>query len=75
MMPKRLRKCTLATNITKTSMTILGIKYVFNMGKCKEKCYIAKHTGTGAVAIFGLHSKIELARTAQLPPLSKILAP
>ena len=46
--PAGVRKCVLATNIAETSITIPGVKYVIDTGKCKEKRYVAKHTGTGA---------------------------
>jgi ATP-dependent RNA helicase DHX33 len=35
--PTNARKCILATNIAETSITIPGIKYVIDTGKCKEK--------------------------------------
>lgn len=45
--PQNTRKCILATNIAETSITIPGIKYVIDTGKCKEKRYIARDSGTG----------------------------
>jgi HrpA-like RNA helicase len=43
--PANTRKCILATNVAETSITIPGIKYVIDSGKCKEKRYLARHNG------------------------------
>ncbi|KAH9891943.1 P-loop containing nucleoside triphosphate hydrolase protein [Cubamyces lactineus] len=45
--PSGMRKCILATTIAETSITIPGIKYVIDTGKCKEKRYVARHAGSG----------------------------
>ncbi|KDR82400.1 hypothetical protein GALMADRAFT_237688 [Galerina marginata CBS 339.88] len=45
--PANTRKCILATNIAETSITIPGIKYVIDSGKCKEKQYLARISGGG----------------------------
>ncbi|KIK69778.1 hypothetical protein GYMLUDRAFT_34176 [Collybiopsis luxurians FD-317 M1] len=45
--PLNVRKCILATNIAETSITIPGVKYVIDTGKCKEKRFLAKTMGGG----------------------------
>ncbi|KAF5380687.1 hypothetical protein D9757_007043 [Collybiopsis confluens] len=45
--PFNVRKCILATNIAETSITIPGVKYVIDTGKCKEKRFLARNTGGG----------------------------
>ncbi|KAF9005452.1 P-loop containing nucleoside triphosphate hydrolase protein [Cyathus striatus] len=52
--PKDMRKCILATNIAETSITIPGVKYVIDTGKCKEKRYLAKDSGGGKLLL--IHS-------------------
>ena len=46
--PVNHRKCILATNIAETSITIPGIRFVIDTGKCKEKRFVARETGSGA---------------------------
>ena len=42
--PANTRKCILATNIAETSITIPGVKYVIDPGKCKEKWFLTSAT-------------------------------
>ena len=69
--PAGMRKCILATNIAETSITIPGVKYVVDTGKCKEKRYVAKHTGTGAstqgAAATGAQVELTASATSPLP--------
>lgn len=51
--PSNTRKCILATNIAETSITIPGVKYVIDTGKCKEKRYLTGDTGGGVYLSIG----------------------
>lgn len=56
--PPGSRKCILATNIAETSITIPGIKYVIDTGKCKEKRYVNRDTGSGTFTFTALFERI-----------------
>lgn len=45
--PKGMRKVILATNIAETSVTIPGVRYVIDSGKCKEKRWVGRSVGGG----------------------------
>ncbi|KIP03746.1 hypothetical protein PHLGIDRAFT_110455 [Phlebiopsis gigantea 11061_1 CR5-6] len=45
--PKGTRKVILATNIAETSVTIPGVRYVIDSGKCKEKRWVGRGIGGG----------------------------
>ncbi|KAH8825590.1 P-loop containing nucleoside triphosphate hydrolase protein [Flagelloscypha sp. PMI_526] len=45
--PENTRKCILATNIAETSITIPGVKFVIDTGKCKENRYLSAPNGSG----------------------------
>jgi HrpA-like RNA helicase len=51
------RKCILATNIAETSITIPGIKYVIDTGKCKEKRYLARNNAAGISRFYTAESE------------------
>lgn len=51
--PHGSRKCVLATNIAETSITIPGIKYVIDTGKCKERRYVVRKAGSGRSISYG----------------------
>lgn len=45
--PKNTRKVILATNIAETSITIPGVRYVIDTGKCKERRWLTGAGGKG----------------------------
>ena len=47
--PHNHRKCIIATNIAETSITVPGVRYVIDSGRCKEKIYHAGDKGHAAV--------------------------
>lgn len=67
--PPGMRKCILATNIAETSITIPGVKFVIDTGKCKEKRYVARDAGTGRSR--NVRSRNETERTQVSTPYSQ----